>query len=77
MFQGTEITVPTSKNLLLIKKELMPLYGAASNFLFKKVQLYKLLSDILTPTAMSSLWKKTKIQTQSSNSTDASCSSKC
>lgn len=77
MFQEIEITVPTSKNLLLNKKELMPLHGAASNFFFKKVKLFKLPSDILTLMARSSVWKKPKIQAQSSNSIVASCSCKC
>ena len=60
MFRETEIKFPTSKNLLLNKKELLPLYGAASNFFFKKVKLFKLPSDILTLMARSSVWKKNK-----------------
>lgn len=58
MFQEIQITVPTSKNLLLKKKELMPLYGAVSNFFYKKVKLFELPSDILTLIAKSSVWKK-------------------
>lgn len=77
MFQGIGITVPISKNLLLNKKEVISFQGAASNYFFKEVKLFKLPSDILTLKARNSAWNKTKIQAQSTNSIIASFSCKC
>lgn len=77
MFQEMGVTVPISKNLLLNKKELISLQGAASNYFSKEVKLFELPNEILSPKVRNSAWNKTKIQAQSTNSIVASCSCKC